>query len=394
MSFVVLNDVPSEHKPFRVWVQDVYKFTGDKDTRRIIAGTVSSGTVTVGDTIMFHLSGKKTGVQTIEAFNAPELKVAFAGMASGFTLSEQIYVARGELATRTDEAKPCVSSRLRVSLFWLSREPMVEGKRYTLKIGTARVGCRIETIHHVQDGSSLGIKKASAIGRHEIADCDLQLERAIAFDLAEDIAATGRFVIVDEFEIRGGGTVREALEDRQSAIRERVLVRDYRWETSTISAEERAARFGQKPALVLITGAKDSSKKPLARSLESRLLAQGHLAYFLGIGNILYGVDADIKGRSDDRREHIRKLAEVAHIILGAGFILVVTAIDLREDELDLMRSTVDDDQIVIVWRGGATAELTQVDVLLGAGETLEVATSRVLTSLIERGILPLRAQE
>jgi len=199
------NGAPLTNKPFRMWVQDVYKFTSDGDTRRIVAGTIESGSVRVGDHVFFHPSGKKAALSSIEGFNAPEHSSASAGEATGFTVSDKIFISRGELATKTDEKKPSITSLLRVSLFWLGREPMVGGKDYTLKIGTAKVPFRLENVHSVQDGSLLELKKSAFVGRHEIADCDLQLTKAIAFDLAEEIPATGRFVIVEDFEIRGGG---------------------------------------------------------------------------------------------------------------------------------------------------------------------------------------------
>ena len=128
-----------------------------------------------------------------------------------------------------------------------------------------------------------------------MAECILKLNRAIAFDLANEIPSTGRFVIVDDYEIRGGGIVLEDLEDNQAWVRDKLFLRDYKWEKSSISWEQRAERYNQKATLILVTGEKDSGKKPFARSLESRLFTEGKWVYFLGIGNVLYGLDADIK---------------------------------------------------------------------------------------------------
>ena len=264
---------------------------------------------------------------------------------------------------------------------------MVAGKEYTLKIGTAKIPCRLETVHTVQDGSSLELKKADFVGRHEIADCDLQLTKAIAFDLAEDIPSTGRFVIVDQYEIRGGGIIRVALEDRQTWVREKVLLRDYKWERSTLSAEERAAKFHQKPALVIITGEKDSGKKPLARALETELNESGHAAYFLGIGNVLYGVDADIKGIANNRGEHIRRLAEVAHILVDVGYILIVTAIDLSEEELEIITTSSEVDQIIVVWCGSADPQFP-VDMILQSITDPRTSVDKLTMIMKERGIL------
>ena len=86
-------------RPFRMPVQDVYKFTKQGDDRRIVSGTIDSGSVSVGDTVIFYPSGKKSRVKSIEAFNRPTQTKAEAGWAVGFTLQEQIYITRGELAT-------------------------------------------------------------------------------------------------------------------------------------------------------------------------------------------------------------------------------------------------------------------------------------------------------
>lgn len=380
-------DAPSADKPFRMWVQDVYKFTNEGDTRRIVAGTIESGSLHARDQVIFHPSGKKAAVKTIESFNVLERGSVATGESTGFTLDEQVYVSRGELATRTEEKKPSITSRLRVSLFWLGREPMVLGKDYTLKIGTAKVLCRLETVRTVQDGSSLELKKSDFVGRHEIADCDIRMAKALAFDLAEEIPSTGRFVIVDQYEIRGGGIIREALEDRQTRVREKVLLRDYKWERSTLSADDRGAKFRQKPALVIITGGKDSGKKPLARALETELNESGHAAYFLGIGNVLYGVDADIKGIANNRGEHIRRLAEVAHILVDVGYILIVTAIDLSEEELEIITTSSEAGQVIVVWCGSADPKFP-VDMVLKSAAVSSNSVDRLRVILKERGIL------
>jgi bifunctional enzyme CysN/CysC len=214
-------------RPFRMPVQDVYKFTKQGDDRRIVAGTIDSGGVSVGDHVIFYPSGKTSRVKSIEAFNRPMRNRAEAGWAVGFTLQEQIYVTRGEVATLESQPRPQVTTRLRVSLFWLGKQPLVKRKEYLLKLGTARVTCRLEEVLRVMDASTLdATTQNNAVQRHDVAECVLKLDRAIACDLAEEIPATSRFVIVDDYEIRGGGIVREALPDRQTAVRDRVLLRN------------------------------------------------------------------------------------------------------------------------------------------------------------------------
>ncbi|HSR14626.1 MAG TPA: adenylyl-sulfate kinase, partial [Gemmatimonadales bacterium] len=326
------------------------------DDRRIVAGTVVTGRVAAGDELVFYPSGKKARVRTIEAFGRAENPSrAEAGQATGFTLDQQIYLARGELATRSDERRPEVTTRLRTSLFWLGRDPLAPGKDYGLKLGSARVPMRVEEIHHVLDADTLvASSEAEAVGRHEVGDCTLRLGRALAFDLADDCAPTGRFVVVDDYEIRGGGIVREALPDRQAWARDKVLLRNYKWEPSFIPVDLRAERHGQQAALLLLSGpaGEGRERKRVARELEARLFGEGRLVYFLGIGNVLYGVDADLDRDPEQRAEHLRRLAEVANIMLDAGTILIVTAAELTTDDLDLLTTGVAPERIATAWLG------------------------------------------
>ena len=340
-------------KPFRMPVQDVYKFTNQGDDRRIIAGTVETGKLKIGSEVIFYPSGKRSKVKTIEGFNRPQETEVISGQAAGFTLTEQIYVKRGELAVLRDEMPPKVTSRIKTSLFWLGKKPMQPKKEYFIKLGSAKISCRLESVVKLIDASTLDQKQnVEMINRHDVAECILKLSKPIAFDLAEHIPATSRFVIVDEFEIAGGGIIREDLTDGQGWIREKVFLRNYKWEQSSISIEKRVVKNNQKPTLVLITGEKNSGKKTLARALESNLFEDGRNVYFLGIGNILYGVDADIKHTGNMRQEHLRRLAEVAHILLDNGVILIVTAVGLNQEDLETIKSTILNEQIEIIWIG------------------------------------------
>jgi bifunctional enzyme CysN/CysC len=372
---------------FRMPVQDVYKFTKQGDDRRIVAGTIDSGTVRVGDAVIFYPSGKKSRVKSIEAFNRPVNGPAEAGWAVGFTLQEQIYITRGEMATLELEQRPQVTTRLRVSLFWLGKEPMVKRKEYLLKLGTARVTARLEEVLRVMDASTLDAIEGSSIQRHDVAECVLKLDRAIACDVAEDVPSTSRFVIVDDFEIRGGGIVREALPDRQASVRDRVLLRNYKWEPSIIQPERRAEKYNQKAALILITGEHESDRKGVAKALEGKLFEDGKVVYFLGIGNVLYGVDADIGRKQENRLEHMRRLAEVANLMLDAGIILVVAAAELTQDDLEVIKTAVEPDWIETIWAGDTITTDLACDLQLPGGAVPE-AVDRLKAHLQDKGII------
>lgn len=380
---------PATDQPFRMPVQDVYKFTAQGDDRRIVAGTVESGVVRNGDEVVFFPSGKKSRVKAIEAFNrAPETE-ARAGQATGFTLSEQIYVARGELATIAGQPRPEVTTRIRVSLFWLGKQPLVKKKDYLLKLGSARIPCRLESVTRVIDASSLATADArDHIGRHDVAECVLVLNRALAFDTTEGNSATARFVLVDDYEIRGGGIVREALADRQSEIRAKVMLRNLKWEPSIISPERRAEKYSQRASLLLITGERESDRKTLGKDLEARLFEDGRVVYYLGMANVLYGVDADIERKAENQDEHLRRLGEVANMLLDAGAILIITAQMLTQEDLEIVKTTVDPDRIEVVWVGDKVTTDINCDLILGDDEAESEGVDRIKRLLQDKGVL------
>ncbi|MGM0472114.1 MAG: GTP-binding protein [Bacillota bacterium] len=378
-----------EEQPFRMPVQDVYKFTRGGDDRRIVAGTIASGEVSVGDEVVFYPSGKSSQVKTIEGFNQPPIESIGAGEATGFTLEEQIFIKRGEIATLAQEREPATTSRIRANLFWLGQEPLVKDKVYHLKLGTAKVKARLEEVKRVIDASDLSQnQEQDEVALHDVAECVFKLEEAISFDLANQIEETSRFVIVDDYEIAGGGLVQSALDDEQSWVREQVMLRNYKWEKSRISREQRAEKYSQQPTLILITGEEDVGKKPTAKALEKELFTSGRVVYFLGIGNLLYGVDADIKGETNHKEEHLRRLAEVSHIMLDSGAVLIVTAVELSQDDLELIETTVNPEQIETVWLGDQVTTDLQYDLHLEDFSSTDQAANRIKGLLEERGII------
>lgn len=386
------KEKPLVAKPFRMAVQDVYKFTANDDSRRLVVGTVDTGVVRPGDEVVFYPSGKRSRVKTIEAFNLPSTPTeASAGHATALTLEEQIYIKRGELAVRADQDKPQVTTQLRASLFWMGRDAMVTDKNYTIKVGTMKVPVRLKEIIRVIDASNLDSSDTkSSIERHDVAECVFKTSRAIAFDLADKIAQTSRFVIVDDYEIRGGGIIREALEDAQQEVRDHVLERNTKWENSKISRSERSERYNQRATLVLVTGVKETGRKAIGKALEARLFADGKIVYYLGMSNVLYGVDADIKvsGETGDRHEHIRRVAEVSNILLDSGMIVVITAIELTKADLDLIETTVGTDKTIVAWAGDKITTDIPRDLQVGDDLEPELAAARIKRLLQERSVI------
>ena len=205
-------------------------------------------------------------MRSIEGFNEAETTKITAGKAAGFTLEQQIYITRGQIAVRSDQKPSKVARRLRVNLFWMGHEPLSLDKDYYIKIGTAKVACQVEEITRVIDASNLNAEAKKQVERHDVAEVILNLRKAISFDLMQDVAATSRFVIVDDYEIRGGGIIREELTDAQGDLRDNVLIRNQKWETGLISQEERWERNNLRSTLVILTGSKDKGKKNYRQS--------------------------------------------------------------------------------------------------------------------------------
>ena len=174
-------------------------------------------------------------------------------------------------------------------------------------------------------------------------------------------------------------------------MRDKVLLRNYKWESSEIPLGRRAEKYNQKATLLLLSGEKDSHKKTLAKALEKKLFADGKIVYFLGIGNILYGVDADIKHGQDTnskRAEHIRRLGEVAYLLLDAGMILIVTAVGLTQDDLEMLKTIINPDKIETIWMGDKKTTDIVVDLHLPTNASTEDSLDKIKTLMQDKGII------
>ena len=386
-SFVKQAD--RETLPFRMPVQGVYKFTRYGDSRRIVAGTIDTGRIAVGDEIIFYPSGKRSTLRTFERFNSPAADAMAAPYATGFTLTEQIYVTRGETAARAGEPPPQVSNRMRVNLFWLGREPMTPAKEYLFKMGTARMPVHIHRIHRVLDASSLRAQRSKdRIERHDVAEVELEFGQDVAFDTVETVPYASRFVIVDDYEICGGGIIRGTGFDENEWIRENVRLRNFNWERSHIAPELRAERYSQRATLILLTGEEGSGKRELAKELEEQLFVDGKFVYNLGLGNLRHGLSADIQEVPVSRDEHIRRLAEVCHLFLDAGIILIVSGVELTQGDLDLIKVPVNPESILTVWVGEQVTTDIDVNVHIPVTRDAQGAVAQIKSVLRRNGIV------
>ena len=200
---------PREGLPMRFPVQDVYKF----DRRRIIAGRVEAGTLAAGDRIVFLPSGHRAVVKSIERWSSPKTGPAVAEESVGITLTEQLFIERGEVASH-ETAMPLTGTELLAHVFWLGNRHLVVGRTCTLKLATQEIPCRVESISAVVDTATLvSAARQHEVAKNEVATVTLSLKGPAAFDVFTDIVETGRFVLVDGFDVAGGGVILPPVED-------------------------------------------------------------------------------------------------------------------------------------------------------------------------------------
>lgn len=324
-----------EHQPLRMPVQGVYKFTQGGDSRRIIAGTVDAGKVQAGDRIVFYPSGKKTAVKSLEVFNAPTPERFSAGEAAGFTMTEQIFVKRGEVVCLESDPAPNVGVRIRANLFWLGKQRFDASREYFFKCGTTHVRMKLEKVERIVNASTLSSLLRQYVEKNEVAECILTLERPVAFDLAGENQSTSRFVIVDNYEIAGGGIITEAMKAYDYDVR------NIRWTAGRMTKDERIRLTGRRGLVVWMTGLSGAGKTTIAQEVERLLVEQGVGSYVLDGDELRRGLNSDLGFSPEDRKANIRRVTHVAKLFRNAGLITLVSLISPYEESRRLARETI-----------------------------------------------------
>lgn len=376
-------------QPLRFPVQDIYKFTEENDDRRIIAGTVDTGSVRVGDDVLFLPSQKTSTIKNIEGFNTPARNEIGSGYATGFTLTKEIYIKPGEIMCRVGESHPEVGTTFKANIFWLGKAPMVKDKKYVIKLATARTTLYLHDIITVLDAAELTQSKSKTqVDRHDVAECVFQTLRPLAFDTVENLESSSRFVIIDDYEIAGGGIITQNLTHHVSRMEQFVQARNYAWTRSKLWPEDRAKRYGQKPCHILITGAQNTGKFGLARELEKRLFETGKNVYWMGISNILLG-DQEMRYKTlENREEHLQRLGEMSHLFTDAGIILLSTVSELDDTDVQLIKTLNKPQEIFIVTVGESSLSSENINLKLDANSITEERLNLIQLFLLKMGIL------
>ncbi len=330
---------PPEHQPLRFPIQDVYRF----DDRRILAGRVEAGVLRVGDRLVFCPGNKSSTVKTIERWHAPATDRAGAGESIGITLTEQVFVERGAVAA-LESAAPYELKQFQARLFWLGHAPFAQGRLYKLKLATQEIEVELAAIHRVIDAATLETvarPNPTSVARHEVAEITLRTRRPVAFDTHAEVAATGRFVIVDGFEVAGGGIVAPGKYPRRSSEGHPKSDNLY-WSFGKVTAKQRSARNGHPGCVIWLTGLSGSGKSTLATELERELFNAGRQAYTLDGDNIRHGLCADLAFSPEDRKENIRRVGEVAKLFAEAGVICITAFISPYRADRELVRRLFD----------------------------------------------------
>jgi len=383
------NDKQLQDKPFRFPVQDIYKFTRQNDDRRIVAGSVSAGSVSVGDEVLFLPSGKQSAIQSVESFNTTPKQIAITGEALGFTLTTQIYIRPGELMVKPSEPLPEVGTRFRVNIFWVGRAPMIMQKEYKLKIGSARTSVKLAEICNTLDASDLSYSKNKhQLDCRDVGECILETSRPIAFDPASASETTGRFVIVDNYEITGGGIVIENLSTDETLLQRHIRERENNWEKGLIRSEERELANRHRAKFIVFTGVPGTGKRSVAKALEQGLFANRLNAYYLGVANIDRGLDADLGYHVDNAGERMRRIGELARILTDAGLIFITTIDDADDYDIETLKQLNEPSDILVVNMGENGFSRYHPDLQLPAGGTIADAVKEVADMLKTKEII------
>ena len=378
------------NQPLRFPIQDVYRF----DHRRILAGRVEAGTLRAGDQLLFLPSGRTSVVRSIENWNSPHVDSLSAGDPAGITLSDQLFVERGSVAVHADDA-PSLATEFTARIFWLGRTPLAAGKRYKLKLVTQEVECEIKTLEEVVDASTVQtIPGADSVRTNDAAKVVIHTRRPVAIDKFERVPTMGRLVLVDGFDVAGGGIVVEIPERFAAATV--VAEASVNADVSQVARGERHLRHGHRGAVVWLTGIPGNGKTTLAKAIERQLFERHIQVFVLDGENVRPGLSADLGASGSEREENMRRVSEVAKLFAEAGLVCIVSFTSPTRDERERARRVIDVEDgpsipFLETYLSSANDASSQyeppehAELTLTEGTTLDERVNRVLEQLMRQ---------
>jgi bifunctional enzyme CysN/CysC len=321
-------------RPFRFPVQWVNRPNLDF---RGYSGTVASGAVAVGDRLVVAASGRETRVARIVTADG-DLPAAQAGDAVTLVPADELDIARGDVLARGEE-RPEVVDQFAAHVLWMAEDEMLPGRSYLMRIGTKYVPARITTLKHKVDVNTLDHVAGKTLALNEIGLCNLATATPVALDPYAENRQTGAFILIDRFNnaTAGAGMIVHALR-RASNVHRQSL---------SIDRGARERRNGHKAAILWFTGLSGSGKSTIANLVEQALHAHGAHTYLLDGDNVRHGLNRDLGFTDADRVENIRRVGEVARLLVDAGLIVLCSFISPFRAERRMVRELVGEGEFI-----------------------------------------------
>ncbi|MBJ7497489.1 MAG: sulfate adenylyltransferase subunit CysN [Gemmataceae bacterium] len=320
---------------------------------RGFCGRIAEGSVKTGDAVRVLPSGKTTTVKSIDFFE-DQLPEAEAGASITLTLNDEVDVSRGDLIVTTDHP-PEVADQFQVKLLWLSEEPLVPGRSYWLKVHAKEVSATVMEIKHREDINTGSHLAAKVLNLNEIAVVTISTTHPVAFEPYTVNRTLGGFVFIDKLSCAtvGAGMIEFAL--RRST--------NIHWQSLEVGKAQRALLKNQTPRCIWFTGLSGSGKSTVANQLEKRLHAEGKHTYMLDGDNVRHGLNRDLGFTDADRVENLRRVAEVAKLMVEAGLIVIVSFISPFRAERRAARDLFGPEEFVEIHVSTPIAECEKRDV-------------------------------
>ncbi len=303
-------------------------------------GTLAAGRIGVGDAVGVWPAGlRATVARVLDA--GRDVAQAAAGAAVTVTLAEDFDIARGDVIAAA-AAPPEIADQFACHLLWMGEAPLLPGRPYALRLGSASALAQVTEIRHKIDVDTQEAVPARTLRLNEVGYCQLSLDHALAFAPYAHNRTLGGFVLIDRISNAsvGAGMIDFAL--RRAA--------NIHWQHVDVDRAARAAQNGQRPRCLWFTGLSGSGKSTLANAVEKRLFALGHRTYLLDGDNVRHGLNRDLGFTAEDRVENIRRVAEVARLMVDAGLIVLVAFISPFRAERRMARERFGADEFVEVF--------------------------------------------